>query len=155
MRRSDREVTDLGEILGIVRRAEFCTLALGGDYPYAVPLSFGECYENGVLTLYFHGASEGEKLTRIARDPRAGFSLVTGAAVRQSVQPCGCTTSFESVIGYGAAALVADRAERERGLSLLLHHYGYTGEPAFDEKVMEHTVVFKLTAERFTAKRHE
>lgn len=155
MRRRDREITDRDEILGIVRRCEVCTLALGGEYPYPVPLSFGECYENGVLTLYFHGAAEGEKLDRIARDPKAGFSLVAGAAIRKSDAPCGCTAGFESVIGFGRASLVTDPAERIKGLTLLLRHYGYAGTPAFDERVLERTAVFKLVAERFTAKRHE
>lgn len=156
MRRSDREITELDEILDIIRRCEVCHLALSGEYPYAVPLNFGFCHENGVLTLYFHGAAEGEKLDRIQNDPRAGFSLETGIGVRTSETPCGCTTSFESVIGFGRASVVTDRAEQKKGLALLLRHYGFEGDdPMFDEQILERTAVFKLTAERFTAKRHE
>lgn len=155
MRRSDREITDANEILDILRRCEVCHLALSGEYPYVLPLSFGFCRENGVLTLYFHGASEGEKLDRIKRDPRAGFALETNVRPCVSESPCGCTTGFESVVGFGTAFVVTGEAEREKGLTLLLRHYGYEGEPRFDPRVLEKTTVFKLTAERFTAKRHE
>lgn len=156
MRRSDREITCTDEILEIIRRCEVCHLALSGEYPYSVPLNFGFCHENGVLTLYFHGAAEGEKLDRIKSDPRAGFSLETNVRLRESETPCGYTTDFESVIGFGRASVVSDEAEREKGLSLLLRHYGFgDGELAFDERLLKRTAVFKLTAERFTAKRHE
>ncbi|MDE7234677.1 MAG: pyridoxamine 5'-phosphate oxidase family protein [Ruminiclostridium sp.] len=155
MRRSDREITDPNEIFDILRRCEVCHLALGGEYPYVLPLNFGFCHENGVLTLYFHGASEGEKLDRIRRDPRAGFALETNVRLRVSEAPCGCTAGFESVIGFGKASVVTDPEEREKGLTLLLRHCGHEGNLDFDPRVLDKTTVFKLTAERFTAKRHE
>lgn len=155
MRRSDREITDPNEIFDILRRCEVCHLALGGEYPYVLPLNFGFCHENGVLTLYFHGASEGEKLDRIRRDPRAGFAAETNVRLRVSEAPCGCTAGFESVIGFGTASVVTDHAERKKGLTLLLRHCGHEGNLDFDPRVLEKTTVFKLTADHFTAKRHE
>lgn len=155
MRRNDREITDPNEIFDILRRCEVCHLALGGEYPYVLPLNFGFCHENGILTLYFHGASEGEKLDRIRRDPRAGFAAETNVRLRVSESPCGCTAGFESVIGFGAASVVTDPDEREKGLTLLLRHCGHEGNLDFDPRVLEKTTVFKLTADRFTAKRHE
>lgn len=155
MRRSDREITDPNEIFDILRRCEICHLALGGEYPYVLPLNFGFCHENGVLTLYFHGASEGEKLGRIGRDPRAGFAAETNVRLHMSEAPCGCTACFESVIGFGKASVVTDEEERKKGLTLLLRHCGHEGNLGFDPRVLEKTTVFKLTAERFTAKRHE
>lgn len=155
MRRSDREITDPIEIFDILRRCEICHLALGGEYPYVLPLNFGFCHENGVLTLYFHGASEGEKLGRIGRDPRAGFAAETNVRLHMSEAPCGCTAGFESVIGFGKASVVTDEEERKKGLTLLLRHCGHEGSLGFDPRILEKTTVFKLTAERFTAKRHE
>ncbi len=154
MRRSDRQVTGLPEIMEIVERCEVCRIALNGDYPYIVPLNFGYLLEGKTLTLYFHGASSGEKLERISADGRAGFEMDVGASVRRSDVPCGCTSSFESVIGFGEASIVTDETEKRRGLSLLAAHYGCR-EPAFDEKLFRAAAVFKIVSRSFTAKRHE
>jgi len=67
MRRSDREVTDVDEKLGIVARCKVCRLGMidetvGPGEPYIVPLNFGYEYVDGVLFLYLHGAGEGRKI---------------------------------------------------------------------------------------------
>lgn len=60
MRRKDREITDIGEILQIVDRAKILHLGLfDGEYPYIVPLHFGYAYENEMLTFFMHGARKG------------------------------------------------------------------------------------------------
>lgn len=42
MRQKDREVTELQEIIAIMRRCDVCRLALNDEgYPYIVPLNFG------------------------------------------------------------------------------------------------------------------
>ena len=47
MRRSDREITDLKEIVEIMRKCDVCRLALNDDgYPYIIPLNFGMCFDN-------------------------------------------------------------------------------------------------------------
>lgn len=52
MRRKDREVTDLREILRIINKAKILHLGLfDGDHPYVVPLHFG--YEYATATLCF------------------------------------------------------------------------------------------------------
>ena len=62
MRKKNKEITDIDEIEGIIKKATCCRIGLvDGDEPYIVPLNFG--YENS--TLYFHGASEGRKIDLI------------------------------------------------------------------------------------------
>ena len=42
MRRKDREVTDLSEIIEIMKNCDVCRLALNDDgFPYILPLNFG------------------------------------------------------------------------------------------------------------------
>ena len=42
MRRQDREITELDELLEIINRCDICRLALNDDgYPYILPLNFG------------------------------------------------------------------------------------------------------------------
>ena len=57
MRRKDREVTDINEILKIVDKAKILHLCLfDGEYPYIVPLHYGYEYKNGNLIFYMHCA---------------------------------------------------------------------------------------------------
>ncbi|MDR2089589.1 MAG: pyridoxamine 5'-phosphate oxidase family protein, partial [Clostridiales Family XIII bacterium] len=57
MRRKDKEITDVNEKLEILQKNKVCRLALSeSDRPYIVPLNYGYSFENGALTLYFHGA---------------------------------------------------------------------------------------------------
>lgn len=62
MRRKDREITDVQEILNIIRKCDVCRIAMNdGDFPYIVPLNFGLDVQGEQVYLYFHGALEGKK----------------------------------------------------------------------------------------------
>ena len=72
MRRSDREVTDFGELIAIMEKCDVCRLGLNQEgYPYLLPLNFGMKVEGESVELYFHGADEGRKYELIEADPRA------------------------------------------------------------------------------------
>ena len=154
MRRRDRQVADMEEIRGILSRCDVCRLALyDEDGPYILPLNFGFTLEDGTLTLYFHGAKEGKKHERMARDPRVGFELDCG---HQLVLPAGeerCTATmcYESVIGKGVAEPVPEE-EKERALNIILGQYGI-GPGPFDPKYLPATAVFRVISRDFTAKR--
>ncbi|MDR0905558.1 MAG: pyridoxamine 5'-phosphate oxidase family protein [Oscillospiraceae bacterium] len=150
MRRSDREITDFGEIIDVLRRADTIRLGLHDEpYPYVVPLSFGFEVAGGKIALYFHGAKEGLKHELIAENPRVCVEadVFRGyAEVEKSV-----TTEYESVIGFGVCELVGGDVAA-RGLDLLLTHCGFEGF-AYDREVLDVTAVYKVTLERVTGKR--
>ena len=76
MRRKDREVTNIIEILQIIEKAKVLHLALfDADYPYIVPLHYGYEYTEGILIFYMHCAKEGHKLD--LRDQRSIIFLIT------------------------------------------------------------------------------
>ena len=59
MRIKDREVTDLSEIIEIMKNCDVCRLALNDDgFPYILPLNFGLSVNGDKITLYFHSALE-------------------------------------------------------------------------------------------------
>ena len=69
MRRSDREIKEYNEIIGVIEKCDVCRLALNNDgYPYIIPLNFGFKEENGKAELYFHCANEGTKLELIKKE---------------------------------------------------------------------------------------
>jgi nitroimidazol reductase NimA-like FMN-containing flavoprotein (pyridoxamine 5'-phosphate oxidase superfamily) len=63
MRRKNRELTDLSEIIEIMKNCDVCRLALNDDdFPYILPLNFGIAVNEDKITLYFHSALEGYKV---------------------------------------------------------------------------------------------
>jgi nitroimidazol reductase NimA-like FMN-containing flavoprotein (pyridoxamine 5'-phosphate oxidase superfamily) len=76
MRRSDREITDIEDKLGIIRRRKVLRLALAEqNQPYTAPLNFGFEYKDGILTLYMHGARGGKKVDILNRNKQVCFEM--------------------------------------------------------------------------------
>ena len=88
MRRKDREVTNIDEILQIIERAKILHLGLfDSEYPYVLPLHYGYEYTEGSLIFYLHSAKEGHKLDLIKNNPNVciemecDVNLVSGGEV--------------------------------------------------------------------------
>ena len=64
MRRSDREITDLGEILSIINDCKVIHLAMVDDgEPYLLPLNFGYACESGAFSFFCHMAGREDPFT--------------------------------------------------------------------------------------------
>ena len=102
MRRKDREVTDLSEIIEIMKNCDVCRLALNDDgFPYILPLNFGMAVNGDKITLYFHSALEGYKVGLIRKDNRASFEMDCKHELQYFEDKGYCTMAYESVIGKG------------------------------------------------------
>lgn len=153
MRRSDREVTNINEILKTVDKAKILHLGLwDGEYPYVVPLHYGYEWKDGMFAFFLHSAGEGHKLDLIRNHPQVcvelecDVKLVSGGEI-----PCRYGCAYRSVIGRGRAEIVRNGAEKIRGLSLLMRNQ--TGRDfTIDEKMAESVVVIKVCVKDFTAK---
>ena len=78
MRRIDREVTDLTEILKIIDAAKILHLGMmEQEYPYVVPMHFGYEYAGNQLVFYLHCAKEGHKLDVMQENPHVCVELET------------------------------------------------------------------------------
>jgi len=155
MRRTDRELTDPSALDDVLRRADVLFVAMVDEgEPYVLPFDFG--YEPGPDggpaggALFVHCAEEGRKLDVIAREPRVCFT----AEVDHEVVPgtaCSWTAYFRSVVGWGTARLVADRAERARALERLIEHY--SGQPeSLPPASADGVAVIRIDIERVTGK---
>lgn len=155
MRRKDREVRDIAEILAVISRCKVCRLGFqDDDGVYIVPLNFGYTYDGGTLTFYFHSAREGRKLDLLKRGGKVGFELDAGHELIEGDQACSYGYRFESVIGTGQAALLTNERAKAHALEQLMRHQ--TGQPfSFTPEMTRAVTVFSLIAETFTCKRHE
>lgn len=151
MRRADREVKELNDIIAIMEKCDVCRIALNNNgYPYILPLNFGMCVRNEQIELYFHGAMEGTKYDLIEKDNRASFEMDCGHQLVTEIEQGNCTMDYESVIGQGHIELLSDD-EKDNALSVLMKHYHQEDFP-FNKSAMPKTKVFKLVVENITGK---
>lgn len=155
MRRNDREIKDLSEIIEVIRKCDVCRIALNDEegYPYIIPLNFGMETEGGRITLYFHGAGEGKKFELLKKDNRASFEMDCSHKLIADREACRCTMGYESVVGRGRMEIASD-AEKREALCALMQQYHEDDFP-FREEVMNRTTVMKLTVEEIHGKRNK
>ena len=145
MRRADREVTDVNEIIDIIDHCKVCHIALmDGEWPYLLAMNFAYSYEDGQLIIYLHSAKEGKKLDLLRKDDHVCFEMDYDHEM--------IPAKYASVVGRGHCEIITDVDEKIKALELLMKHQ--TGE----DFVMEakHTLaveILKITVEEFTGKR--
>lgn len=100
MRRKDRRVTDEALIDSILKECGVVRIGLyDEDRIYVVPVNYGYTYEDGRLSIYFHGGRSGHRLDCIRRKPKAGFVIDTGEMVIPAEEACDFTNHYHSIIG--------------------------------------------------------
>lgn len=152
MRRKDREVTDFEEIIEIIRKCDVCRLGLQDEEaPYIVPLNFGMQLENEKLVFYFHGALEGKKYKLLEKNNKVSFEMDCSHRLVIEEDTNNCTMEYESVMGHGVVEFLQEE-EKKEALKVLMKQY-HKEELAFNEAVMSHTNVFKLTVSDYTGKK--
>ena len=154
MRRSDREITDVAEILGILGKCDVCRLALCEDnFPYIVPMNYGFEYADGNLVLYFHAAKEGRKLDMIRKNPNACFEVDCSHRLIEADKACEFSFEYESVTGDGAISFITDKAEKTKALKQFMRNFAKDREFTFPDRELESVTVFKLVITGFSGKR--
>lgn len=111
------------EIIEILNHATSGVLAVlsDDDYPYAVPVSY--VYEDSKL--YFHCASNGQKVDAISNHSKVSFCIID----KDEIIPSEYTTYFRSVVLFGNASVIEDEIEKKHALEILAYKYS----PDFEE----------------------
>ena len=144
-----REITDINEIEGIIRRASICRIGLvDGDEPYLVPVCFG--YERSAL--YFHGALAGRKVELIRKNSKVCFEIDTDVEIVNVETLCDAVVKYRSVIGVGRAYILENDEEKSHGLNLIMRQYT-KGDFSFPKSELDKTLVVKVDIESITGKK--
>lgn len=147
MRRIDREIQN-DDVMEILKNNDYGILSTVSQegYPYGVPVSY--VYIND--SIYFHCATEGQKLDNVAANNKVSFCVVG----KTCIIPEKFSTKYESVILFGRANEVFDE---EKNVALLEIIKKYS--PEYVEKGMnyisnasEKTKVLKISIEHITGK---
>lgn len=154
MRRADREVTKMEDILDIVSSCKVCRVGMRDEEGlYILPLNFGYVYEQDRLTLYFHCAREGRKLDAIKADSNVCFEMDGEHGLIEGNTACEYGYSFKSVVGTGSAYIVTEMVEKKRALYLLMKHQsGKNFE--FTDAMANSVAVFRIEVNKITGKYH-
>lgn len=153
MRRKDREITDINEILSIIKKCDTCRIALfDKGYPYIVPLNFGCNYDSTNPELYFHCAKEGLKLDLIKANNHAAFEMDCSHKLVTGESACNYSMEFESVCGQGVIEAL-ETEEKKEALTFLMKQYSDADSFQFEERVLEKITVLKFKIESITGKR--
>lgn len=118
MRKKEKEITDRGEIEGILKKEITCCLAMVDDgAPYVLPTTYG--YADNKL--YFHSAQEGRKIEALKRNPKVSFTVYTdqGLIRGEEGNMCKSGAKFRSVIGFGTARFV-EGEEKRKGMDVIM-----------------------------------
>jgi len=154
MRRKDREITDVGELLAIINRCKVCRLGLCDDsQPYVVPLNFGYVFYNECLTLYFHGAHEGRKIDMIRKNNKACFEIDCDHQLVTAEKACNYSYTFSSIIGFGTIEFINEIDEKKYALNILMkHQIGNKILSGFEEPELNSVTLYKMKIDSFTGK---
>ena len=112
MRRSDRELKDMADIVAIAKRETVCTVAFHDEScPYLIPLNCGAEVEDGKLVLYFHGAKEGTKIDKIRENPQVSYCIYGKNSLKIDYDAaCKSTTSFESICIFRGRSHIEEKS---------------------------------------------
>ena len=153
MRRTDREITDLGEIRAILERARVLHLGLNAEgRPYVVPLHYGLAWQESLPVFYVHGAKEGRKLALLRRDNRVFVEIdADEALVSGGENPCKYGAAYASVMCEASAEILDEGEEKLQALRLLMKTQ--TGRDfAITPEMARSVCVLRLRAETLSAK---
>lgn len=157
MRRADREVKDEKEIRRVLESCKVCRLGMtDGGRIYIVPMNYGYVYEEGKLSLYFHGAKEGKKLRLLEADPAVGIEMDGEHELAAGGTACQYSYYYGSIIGNGKAEIVTRPEEKSKALAIIMEHQ--TGEK-FAElesnlKLGQAVGIIRVEVDEFSCKRH-
>jgi nitroimidazol reductase NimA-like FMN-containing flavoprotein (pyridoxamine 5'-phosphate oxidase superfamily) len=147
MRKSNREIFN-GDILEILDKGEYGVLATCGEngYAYAVPLSYVYFKE----AIYFHCATEGNKLENIEYNNKVSFCVVG----KTKVLPDQFSTEYESAIVFGTACKV-EGEEKKEALLAIIDKYSPEFKDAglqYIDRAVDKTHLVKIEVDKMTGK---
>lgn len=149
MIRSDKEVTDLAWMDGVLHDALFCHLGMcDGSRPYVVAMNF--LWDKGQI--FLHCRPDGEKMRILHKNKVVTVAVETGVELVWDPDPCACGMRYRSVICQGTASLVRDPEEKYRILSRFAGKYTKSPAGGFSHKGLDHLEVIAITVTSRTGK---
>ena len=148
LRREDRRL-DEAAAMALLKRGEYGILSTSDKHnqPYGIPVNYVVMEDQ----IFFHCATEGQKLENITANRGVSFCVVG----RTELLPDKFSTRYESVVVSGNADIVDDAALKHMALEALLAKYApdhMTAGKAYIEKLTAKTVVVRISIDHLAGK---
>ena len=154
MRRKDKEIKDIDEKIAVLQKCKVCRLGLSeNSLPYVVPLNYGYDFKDNILTLYFHGATEGKKIDIIKNNNLACFEVDCDTQLIEAEDPCNYSYAYKSIIGFGKIFFLENDSDKSDGLNHIMKHQ--TDKDTvynFSPEMLKNVAVYKMVVDEFTGK---
>ena len=135
IRRKEKEIKDKNEMLTIIEKAKYITVAMCKDNePYLVTLSHG--YDRERNCIYFHCAKEGKKIEILMEHNRVwGQALIDKGYVEGACDHLYATTQFK-----GRVAFVDGIDEKRHALEVMIRAREKVSQIVIDAQLTEKSV---------------
>lgn len=154
MTRRERQVIDMDEIREILDKSQVVHLGLvDGDEPYVVPMNYGYTMdEDGKLSLYLHGATQGRKLDVMHKNPKVFISMECDVEPFSGDVACRYGMAYRSLMGRGTAVFLEEPQDKIQAMIQLMKTQT-GGDFTFDEKLVKVVSVIRIDVAEYTAKK--
>ncbi|MBM4053719.1 MAG: flavin-nucleotide-binding protein [Planctomycetes bacterium] len=117
LQRKEREIKKNEEILGIIRKGKYITIAMcRSNEPYIVTLSYGFDKEKNVF--YLHSALKGLKCEFLKENNAICATIIDDKGYIMNE----CAHVYRSLVISGKMCLVENTEEKVHGMNILLAH---------------------------------
>ncbi|WP_373485136.1 pyridoxamine 5'-phosphate oxidase family protein [Acetobacterium malicum] len=155
MRRANREVTELAELIEIINGCKVCRLAMvDNGQPYVVPLNFGYHRDDSVITIFLHCAREGRKMDILKQNNQVCIEMDQMKELLSGEKGCDYSCYFESFIGTGQAVFLDDAAAKGQALQAIMKQQTGRDDFSFDQHILDQTAVIAVELSSYSGKRH-
>jgi hypothetical protein len=135
IRRKEKEITDMDEMITILETTQYITIAMCKDNePYLATLSHG--YDRDCHCLYFHCAREGKKIDILnSNNVVWGQALLDKGYVQGACDHLYATTQFKGTITF-----IEDKEEKEHALKVMIRALDNNPEKVMAEQITDKSV---------------
>lgn len=153
MRRKDREITDMLEIIKIMEECQIVRLGLSdGHFPYIVPLNFAYMVDDNQISLYVHGAMAGRKYELLSKNPYCSFEMDVPIKIDCIYEKKDVTMRYKSIMGTARADFLSGQEKQDAIDDILMKRYKETRTFDYNKGIVERTAVIRLKVLEITAK---
>jgi nitroimidazol reductase NimA-like FMN-containing flavoprotein (pyridoxamine 5'-phosphate oxidase superfamily) len=148
LRREDRRLDDAAA-MALLKRGEYGILSTSdkSNRPYGIPVNYVVMQDR----IFFHCATEGQKLENITANKGVSFCVVG----KTELLPEKFSTRYESVVVSGSADVIANNGLKKKVLRALVAKYAPDHIAAGDDyidRLMDQTAVVRVSIEHLAGK---
>lgn len=155
MNNPERIVSNVDEILSIIKTQQICRLALNDERsPYIVPVNFGYEYQGDRWTVWFHGARTGKKMRLLRKNPAISVEIDGDHRLIEAEDACDYSYAYASIIASGEAVIVQDREEMKHGLDMIMRQAAPGRSFSYRDDMLKAVCVVRISCQTLTCRRH-